>query len=56
MNRQKEMQRVKMRKSKDSGCTDALMTKKNTKKFKTPKVDISVLNSRKKKLEEEITD
>ena len=37
----------KMRESKDSGRTVALITKKNAKKFKTPLMDIPIVNSKK---------
>ena len=42
--------RQKMRESEDSGRTVALMTKKNAKKFKTPKVDKPIVNSKKMSL------
>ena len=37
----------KMRESKDSGRTVDKMTKKNAKKFKTPKVDMPIINRKK---------
>ena len=46
--------RQKMRESKDSGRTVSLMTKKkNAKKFKTPKVNIPIVNIKKSESEEE---
>ena len=41
--------RQKIRESKDSGLTVPLMTKKNAKKFKTSKVNIPIVNIKKKK-------
>ena len=48
--------RQKMRESKDSGRTVSLMTKKNAKKFNTPKVNIPIVNIKKSESEEERID
>ena len=50
----RDAKRQKMRESKDSGRTVSLMTKKkNAKKFKTPKVNIPIVNIKKSESEEE---
>ena len=43
----RDEKRQKIRESKDSDRTVVKMTKKNTKKFRTPKVDIPIVNNKK---------